>query len=455
VRTYSFEDVDQYEADAVPDLLPVHPRAAAELAAALALEATLYGLPSVLQYAQMCEQAFGTSGTPGSGLNAFVHRPGLAGPGHPEFRVPNVDTLYSNGWLFVAGSAVTIQLPDFGDRYFTLNLLDAHSNASNISIRTHGRGPHRILLATPEWRGDVPCGHSVFRVATPLVWGLLRVQVGDEADTASVRALREQVEVRPHRGEVPQPSWPLVRAKDVESDWVQFFTALDAVVSACGVPIEEVAHVRRFAPFGVGSGTFDCEALPEPVREGARRGYQTAFALVRASRAHLGVEVGGGWTRVSHKGRHGQNYTARAVMNFVGLGANVVEENASFNTYVDRDGRPLDGSRGRYEVRFPAPPEVDHFWSLTLYEAESGQVHDHPAHRYSVGSGTGVRTGADGSVAIAISVEEPEAVENWLPAPTAPFFLVLRCYGPGPELRSGEWVPPGVRRVDGDGDGSR
>ena len=74
------------------------------------------------------------------------------------------------------------------------------------------------------------------------------------------------------------------------------------------------------------------------------------------------------------KGRHGTNYTARAIMNYVGLGANVVEENTSFNTYRDEAGVQLDGRTGPYELTFASAPPVNFFWSVTLYLADTGHV---------------------------------------------------------------------------------
>lgn len=89
LRTYTFDGVAQHAPTSDPDIVPTDPRAASTLASALALEATLYGMPAVLQYAQLCEQVMGEAGA----LNQFVHRADLAGPDHREFRVPNVDTL--------------------------------------------------------------------------------------------------------------------------------------------------------------------------------------------------------------------------------------------------------------------------------------------------------------------------------------------------------------------------
>lgn len=443
LRTYTFDRVAQHAPTRDPDIVPADPGAASLLASALALEATLYGMPAVLQYAQMCAQALVGEG----GLNHFVHRPGLAGPDHHEFRVPNVDTLYSYAWLYLSRGAVGLHLPDFGDRYFTLNLFDAHGNATNVSLRTHGRGPHRVLLTTAAWDGQCPEGYERVGVSTPLMWALLRVQVRGPAEAPALTELRRGVEVIPLGGPASVPDWPAVGAGEVESDWTAFWRALDTVLDLCGVPVEELAHVRRFQTVGLGAGGFRPEELPAPVLEGIAEGYRRAFELVRSARAQLGVPAGPGWTRVAHKGRHGYNYTARAVMNHVGLGANVVEENTSFNTYVDATGERLDAARGTYVMRLAPPPEVAHFWSVTLYDSDSGQVIPNVLDRYSVGSGTTVRQAPDGSVEVTISVDEPAGADNWLPAPRAPFFLVLRCYGPLGDVLNGAWVPAPVELV--------
>src|SRR4051794_38074942 len=212
----------------------------------------------------MCEQTRVLADGSWAGLNEFTHQRHIAGPDFVAFRVPNVDTLYSNAWLYLQDEGLHLTLPDCGPRYFTLNLLDAHGNATNISSRTHGRGPHRILLVASEWEGEPRPDTSLFRVATPLMWGLLRIQVLGPQDLDAVRALQDQVGVadRAAAGSAAAP-WPRVSAAEVESDWESYFTAVDAVLRICGIPAEEWAHVRRFQAIGVGGETpFDPAALP-------------------------------------------------------------------------------------------------------------------------------------------------------------------------------------------------
>ncbi len=42
---------------------------------------------------------------------------------------PNNDTLYASAWLDLSQGPVTVTLPDFGKRYFSLQLMDFYTNS--------------------------------------------------------------------------------------------------------------------------------------------------------------------------------------------------------------------------------------------------------------------------------------------------------------------------------------
>ena len=138
-------------------------------------------------------------------------------------------------------------------------------------------------------------------------------------------------------------------------------------------------------------------------------------------------------------------------MNHVGLGANVVEENTSFNTYRDDAGLQLDGRTGSYS--WPSTPHHpwNYFWSVTLYLADSGRVFDNELSRYSLG---GTVSDSHDNIRLVHPVRASRRAvvdrASWLPALEEEFFLVLRAYGPKDELLNGTWVPAGVRRVNKD-----
>ncbi len=423
-----------------PDSVPSDDHVREDWFRDLAHRATVFGLPMVWQHALLQREAAKRP------MTTFAHERELARPGFAAFRVPNVDTLYSSAWIDVTSGPVDVCLPDFGDRYFTVQLLDAASNTQNISRRTIGAA-RRVRLVTPG-SPDVPdeVGILHLTVGSPVTWALMRIQVGSD-DLAEVRALQDAVTLVPLAG----PSVVILGPAfgDVEDDAEAFLATLDSALRLQGHRLEETALVASFRPLGVLDDTGQHSRVHDgAARRGIERGYREALALLDASRPLLGTHTDSGWTRVADKGRHGYNYLNRAVMNFVGLAANVVDENTSFNTYIDEDGVRLEGGGGAvYRLDLDPPPTTDAFWSVTLYEASTGHLWDAPDDRYSVGSFSGGRdAAADGRITIG---HAPATEGSWLPAPLGEFFLVLRVYSPGPDVVSGEWTPAPVRRVEG------
>lgn len=417
------------------DLVPRDPDARRTWCSAVGMAAVVYGTPAALQYAQFSTQVLAHGAT--AGLARFVHERTPAGPEFRGFRAPNVDTLYSNAWLDLRGGPTELRLPDFGGRYFTVQVLDAHSNATNVNARTHG-GATRVWLVSARWDGEAPAGVPVVRVTTDLVWLLLRIQVvGD--DLAAVHRLQDAVTLS--ASPPADDLGPAVDPDEVERDWRTFYRALDAALRLGGFPVEEWAHVRQFRALGLlGPQRWDASALDAATAGAVERSFAAAQAVLRESRPQLGSPTGTGWTRVRDKGAHGHNFLARAVMNHVGLGANVAEENTSFNTHVDVDGVSLTGGRGPYRLTFDTPPPAHAFWSVTLYHVETGRLYANDLDRYSLGSAA---LGTAGPVGMTVAHEDP-GEGPWLPCPDGAFYLILRIYAPGDAARDGTWLPAPV-----------
>ena len=86
------------------------------------------------------------------------------------------------------------------------------------------------------------------------------------------------------------------------------------------------------------------------------------------------------------------------------------------------------------------------------YDGTAGYLVDNPIDRYLINSTTdGLVRGDDGSLTLYIQHDEPDTSEgraNWLPAPTGPFYVVLRVYLPDQSVIDGAWEPPPVERID-------
>lgn len=447
VPSYSEALVEQRLPARSPDILPGDPAARRQWARLLAADATVYGTASVLQYQQMHAQAVDKASDQYSGFNVFAHGRQLAGPDYQAFKSPNVDTLYSNAWLDLSHGPLLFDVPDTRGRYYTANFLDMYGNASNIGARIQGTGPGRYLIAPANWRGKVPPGARLFRVATPYMWILLRILVKDQNDVAAANALQDKFRLRslaPARASAPV--FPPAEVRNGQD----FFRILDFVVRSNGHPDTEDALVYRYRNIGIGKDLpFDPQAMDKDVLEGMEEGYQDAQKLIKSSIRHSGASTGK-WRTPVDVGRYGFNYLYRAATNTLGTGANVRDENLPFLTFADGDGAPLDGSTNRYRLVFDTPPPARFFWSLTLYDARTQQPHANPLNRYMLGDRSpGLQYGSDGSVTLYIQSEPPAGplAANWLPAPRGPFYLAIRAYGPKAELLEGKWVPNSVQRV--------
>ena len=118
-------------------------------------------------------------------------------------------------------------------------------------------------------------------------------------------------------------------------------------------------------------------------------------------------------------GDYGTDYTYRAGVAVIGLGANTPVESVYPTAFGDADGRPFDGA-SRYRLTFPPgqPPPARAFWSLTMYD-EDGYLVANPQNRYAVGdSHPPLRRRPDGSIVIVLQRTAPtEEDVNWLPTP--------------------------------------
>ncbi|MFE1952100.1 DUF1214 domain-containing protein [Streptomyces sp. NPDC059524] len=119
-------------------------------------------------------------------------------------------------------------------------------------------------------------------------------------------------------------------------------------------------------------------------------------------------------------------------------------------TWNDGDGRPLDGTQ-TYTLTFTAPPPVDAFWSITMYDLPDYYLIDNSIDRYSIGDRTPhLHHDPDGSLTLHLRPQrptDPEAAANWLPTPPGRFRPILRMYQPRPAVFDGTYTLPPITRV--------
>jgi hypothetical protein len=367
-------------------------------------------------------------------------------------------------WFDVTKEPLVIHVPDSNGRYYLLPIIDMWTDVfASPGSRTTGNGEQDFAIVAPGWTGSLPEGVRLIRSPTATGWMIGRTQANGAADFASVHKFQAGLkaiplsawgdEYTPPKNKVDpnistSPPVELVAKMDVASYFGRFTRLTgDNPPHANDYPI--LARMKRI---GLEPGRpFDFEAVPPHVQAALEKAPEIAQQKISYAQTRTGANVNNWLIAMPPIGTYGTDYLRRAVVAFVGLGANVVEDAIYPTAYVDATNRPFDSDE-KYVVHFEKDqiPPVSAFWSLTMYNDDQFFA-DNPLNRYAIGDRDKLKYNADGTLTLYIQRESPGRAKesNWLPAPgSGGFSLNLRLYWPKPEALDGTWMPPAVQPVD-------
>jgi len=390
-------------------------------------------------------------------LNSFSNALRFADPTERTVVAPNVDTLYSIAHLDLGRGPVVLSHPAMGRRYFVFELLDPYTNViAYVGSRTTGSRAGRFAITWSRHPGPRVRGARVIRSPYRSVWVIGRTLARGRADQRRAYALMRRYRLAGPGG--PRRFRPGCRPgrprKAKTPTAMQFLDALGRAMRDNPPPARDSALLGQLAAVGVGPGLSPVRAgLAQDVLAALVRGVDEEAAALPASAklAALQQATGDhGWVIPSRTiGDYGTDYTYRAEIAVLGLGANTPAEAIYPTALADSSGQLLSGAHS-YRITFARGqlPPARAFWSITLYNG-NGFLVANPAHRYAIGSTHPplVRR-RDGSVVIAIQRSRPSSrTVNWLPAPAGAFRLSLRLYWPTAAVLHGHWQPPQVVRT--------
>ena len=111
---------------------------------------------------------------------------------------PMADMVYAQGWLDVTDEPMVFDIPDFGDRYFVIPVIDRWNMVNGyIGTRATGSQGGRYAVVREGWQGDIRADIEIITAKTDQVNILFRVFVASEDDFAAADALRRQVRLYP------------------------------------------------------------------------------------------------------------------------------------------------------------------------------------------------------------------------------------------------------------------
>ncbi|WP_435405353.1 DUF1254 domain-containing protein [Mycolicibacterium farcinogenes] len=382
-----------------------------------------------------------------------------------DVTAPNADTLYTNGFIDVKNEPWVLSLPDAHDRYYLFPMLDAYTNVFEVpGKRTTGTGPQTYAITGPGWKGTLPPGVTEYKSPTSTVWLLGRIYCdGTPEDYAAVHKLQDEISLvplssygkpyTPPAGKVD----PAIDMKTPVRDQVNNLSTEDyfnlvATLMKDNPPTEaDKPIVDNMAKLGIVAGEkFELNKLGSDVAAALQSVPKDGAAKIMSRFNEL--EDVNGWRFTTQTGEYGTDYLQRALITYVGLGANRPQDAVYPTSETDADGQAYDGA-DKYTVHFDKGqfPPVDGFWSLTMYD-EGFFFVDNPLDRYTLSQRNAFVTNPDGSVDLYLQHDNPgpEKEANWLPAPAGKFNLMLRLYWPretAPSIIDGTWKPPAIKKV--------
>lgn len=380
---------------------------------------------------------------------------------------PNTDTLYTLAWLDVSEGPMVLGVPDMGNRYYMLPLMDGYSEIIDvIGAGESGEDNREYLVVSKGWNGEVPEGMTKIESETAMIWLCGRIYcTGTPEDYASAHHLQDLVKLYPLSayGKPYTPPKGAVDAsldmKTAVKDQVGAMSTEDYFTYFAKLLVKNPPHeadgdmLKQLAEIGIVPGEkFDLSARSEMDQKLLKK-------VPKLAKVEMGLHLKkqpttNGWLYFTEGvGNFGTDFLTRGMACFLGPGWNRPSDAIYPLTLKDADGKKYDGAKHNYVMRFEKGqlPPVDGFWSVTLYDKSMFFV-PNAIDRYTLSQRDKLIENADGSIDIHIQAESPGAAKeaNWLPAPKGEFVMCLRMYGPAestPSILDGSWEPPPIKRV--------
>jgi len=456
--------------------VPALAQATPEQARSIAKEAYIYGYPIVDNYRIMYTYFVDKSSPEYKAPYNTLHNTArVYTPEDKAIQTPNSDTPYSQLGVDLRAEPLVITVPAMEKkRYFSLQLIDMYThNYAYIGSRTTGNNGGHYLLTGPNWHGEKPRGITqIIPSETNFGFILYRTQLLSNQDLNHVKKVQSGYKVQTlsqfmHAQSpkaMPETQWQPKAVPTVQ--WLppltleeqrtspDFFKILNFALQGSPTHPSEEKLMAEFAQIGVGPGKpFDVKQFSPEMQAAIEAGMKDAWGTFNDYKISM-VDTGKAKSSDLFGTRDylKNDYLKRMAGAVLGIYGNSKDEAIYLQYFVDTEGQKLNGTNGKYTLRF-APnqlPPVNAFWSVTLYELPSSLLYANKLNRYLLNSPMlpKMKHDADGGMTLYIQHESPGAAHeaNWLPAPQGPFWLVMRLYWPKDVALSGEWRQPPVQK---------
>jgi len=398
-------------------------------------------------------------------MNTVVMLTDYVAPAERYIADPNQDVVYGLGYLSLEKEPVVIQVPDFGDRFWTLPVYDARTDQVSELGLQYGTKPGFYMVVGPNWKGDTPAGIAgVVRSTTDFAVTMPRIFMNDTPeDRAAIQPALTQIQFYPlsqFDGKMKTKDWhkiPIIKRQgkpamfsSTQPPWVDpasFFDHLPIVMKQVPPMPGEEALYKLIASVVDAAGK-DPEVM-KTLQATALAADQELIAPMMWWK-YNGQPAGNGWTSPANNGAFGTDYYHRTGAVKADPYDNKRNETMYFYTDNDTKLQQLVGTSS-YSVTFAKGqlPPVKGFWSVTMYDPEH-YFYQNALKRFALGTkNKSLKYNDDGSLTIYLGNKSPgkDKETNWLPAPAGNFSIWLRAYWPDQAILDGSWKPPVIARL--------
>jgi len=398
-------------------------------------------------------------------MNSVVMLTDYIAPAERYIGDPNQDVVYGLGYLSLEKEPVVIQVPDFGDRFWTLPVYDARTDQISELGLQYGTKPGFYMIVGPNWKGDTPAGIAgIVRSSTDYAVTMPRIFMNDTPeDRAAIQPALTQIQFYPlsqFDGTMKTKDWhkiPIIKREGkpakystTQPPWVApavFFDQLPIVMKQVPpMPGEEALY--KWIDSVLDAAAKDPEVM-KTLQQAALAADQELVAPMMRWRVN-GQPAGNGWTSPANNGAFGTDYIHRTGAVKADPYDNKRNETMYFYTDNDTQLQQLVG-KSSYALTFQKGqlPPVKGFWSVTMYDPEH-YFYQNALKRYALGTkNKTLKYNADGGLTIYLGNKSPgrDKESNWLPAPAGEFSIWLRAYWPDQAILDGTWQPPAIEKA--------
>jgi len=132
-------------------------------------------------------------------MNQVAMLTNYVSPGETSIADPNQDVVYGLGYLSLEKEPVVIQVPDFGNRFWTIPVYDARTDQISQLGLQYGTKPGFYMVVGPNWKGDIPPGIAgVVRSSTDFAVTMPRIFMSDTPEAhAAIQPALSQIQFYP------------------------------------------------------------------------------------------------------------------------------------------------------------------------------------------------------------------------------------------------------------------